>query len=150
HLARAQEIADWKGFSKRLSASKKAKKLRGIGFATYIEACGANGPETAVLRLEQDGSVTVLVGSQSTGQGHHTAYAQLVAEHLDIPPERVNVVQGDSARIASGVGTGGSSSITCGGASIAGAAKKLADNLKDLAADTLEAGAGDLEIADGR
>jgi carbon-monoxide dehydrogenase large subunit len=149
HLARAQEVGDWKGFSKRLAASKKAKKLRGIGFATYIEACGNNGPETAVLRLEQDGGVTVLIGSQSTGQGHHTAYAQLVAEHLYIPPEHVTVVQGDSDRIATGVGTGGSSSITCGGASVAGAAQKLASNLKNLAADTLEASAGDLEIADG-
>jgi carbon-monoxide dehydrogenase large subunit len=149
HLARAQEIGDWKGFSRRLAASKKASRLRGIGFATYIEACGDNGPETAVLRLEHDGGVTVLVGSQSTGQGHHTAYAQLVAEHLDIPPERVTVVQGDSDRIATGVGTGGSSSITCGGASVAGAARKLADNLKALAADTLEASSGDLEIVDG-
>jgi len=149
HMARAQELADWKGFSKRLAQSKKAKKLRGIGLATYIEACGSNGPETAVLRLERDGSVTVLIGSQSTGQGHHTAYAQLVAEHLDIPPERVSVIQGDTERIASGVGTGGSSSITCGGASVAGAAKKLADNLRRLASEMLEAGAGDLEIADG-
>jgi carbon-monoxide dehydrogenase large subunit len=99
--------------------------------------------------MSPDGDVTILIGSQSTGQGHHTAYAQLVAEHLDIPPERVTVIQGDTARIASGVGTGGSSSITCGGASVAGAAKKLADNLKSLAADTLEAATGDLEIADG-
>ena len=149
HMARAQEIADWKGFSRRLAASKKAKKLRGIGLATYIEACGANGPETAVLHLGDDGNVTVLIGSQSTGQGHQTAYAQLVAEHLDIAPDRVTVVQGDTDRIATGVGTGGSSSMTCGGASVAGAAKKLADNLKTLAADTLEAGRGDLEIADG-
>jgi len=148
HMARAQELADWKGFSKRLAQSKKTKKLRGIGLATYIEACGANGPETAVLRLEPGGSVTVLIGSQSTGQGHATAYAQLVAEHLDIPPERVTVVQGDTARIASGVGTGGSSSISCGGASVAGAAKKLADNLKQLAGDTLEAAVADLEIVD--
>ncbi len=149
HLARAQEIADWKGFAKRLAASKKASRLRGIGIATYIEACGTLGPETAVLRLEPDGGVTVLIGSQSSGQGHHTAYAQLVAEHLDIAPERVTVIQGDSDRIKTGVGTGGSSSITCGGASVAGAARKLADNLKVLASDALEAGARDLEIADG-
>jgi carbon-monoxide dehydrogenase large subunit len=149
HLERAKEIADWNGFSKRLAQSKKAKKLRGIGFATYIEACGANGPESATVRLEEDGTVTVLVGSQSTGQGHQTAYAQLVAEHLDIPPERVTVIQGDTDRIATGVGTGGSSSITCGGASIGGAAQKLAANLKKLAADALETSAGDLEIADG-
>jgi len=150
HMARAQEVGDWAGFNKRLARSKKANKLRGLGLATYIEACGSNGPERAVLRLEKDGTITVLIGSQSTGQGHHTAYAQLIAEHLDVPPERVNVIQGDTDRIASGVGTGGSSSIPCGGASVAGAARKLADNLKHLAADSLEAAVGDLEIADGQ
>jgi carbon-monoxide dehydrogenase large subunit len=150
HMKRAQEIVDWAGFNRRLAQSKKARKLRGIGLATYIEACGSNGPEPATVRLEQDGSVTVLVGSQSTGQGHHTAYAQLVAEHLDLPPERVNVIQGDTDLVESGMGTGGSSSIPCGGASVAGAARKLADTLKTLASDALEAGAADLEIADGR
>jgi carbon-monoxide dehydrogenase large subunit len=149
HMARAQEVADWRAFNKRLAQSKKAGKLRGIGFATYIEACGSNGPERAVVQVEDDGSVTVLIGSQSTGQGHHTAYAQLIAEHLDVPPDRVNVIQGDTDRIRSGLGTGGSSSIPCGGASVAGAARKLADNLKNLAAEELEAAPGDLEIADG-
>ena len=150
HMARAQEIANWQGFPGRLAQSKKAKKLRGIGLATYIEACGNSGAEAATLQLGPDGDVTVLIGSQSTGQGHHTAYAQLVAEHLDIAPERVTVIQGDTDRIATGAGTGGSSSITCGGASVAGAAKKLADNLKMLAADTLQTGIGDIEIADGQ
>jgi len=150
HMRRAQEIADWAGFKKRLAASKKAGKLRGIGLATYIEACGSNGPDAATVKLESDGSITVLAGSQSTGQGHHTAYAQLVAEHLGMAPERVNVVQGDTERIATGTGTGGSSSIPCGGASVAGAAKTLAGNLKKLAADALEAGPGDLELADGQ
>jgi carbon-monoxide dehydrogenase large subunit len=149
HLRRAQELADWAGFKNRLAQSKKAGRLRGIGLSTYVEACGSNGPETATVRIERDGSATVLIGSQSTGQGHATAYAQLVAEHLGLPPERVAVVQGDTDRIASGVGTGGSSSIPCGGASLDAAAKKLADNLKALAGEALEAGAGDLEIADG-
>jgi aerobic carbon-monoxide dehydrogenase large subunit len=147
HMQRAQDIADWAGFRARLAQSKKAGRLRGIGLATYIEACGNNGPETAIIELERDGSVTVLIGSQSTGQGHATAYAQLVAEHLGIPPERVTMVQGDTERIATGVGTGGSSSISCGGASLAGAARKLAENLKGLAGEALEAGADDLEIA---
>jgi aerobic carbon-monoxide dehydrogenase large subunit len=149
HMGRAQDIADWAGFRVRLAQSKKAGRLRGIGLATYIEACGNNGPETAVIQLERDGSVTVLIGSQSTGQGHATAYAQLVAERLGIPPERVTVVQGDTARIATGVGTGGSSSISCGGASLDGATKKLAENLKALAGEALEAGTDDLEIASG-
>jgi aerobic carbon-monoxide dehydrogenase large subunit len=149
HMKQAQEIADWAGFKKRHALSKKSGKLRGIGLATYIEACGNNGPDPATVRLEADGTITVLAGSQSTGQGHHTAYAQLVAEHLGVAPDRVRVIQGDTALIAEGVGTGGSSSISCGGASVAGAAKKLADNLKTLASDALEAGPGDLEIGDG-
>jgi carbon-monoxide dehydrogenase large subunit len=150
HLARAQEIGDWAGFNKRLKQSAKARKLRGIGIATYIEACGNNGPETATVRLERDGTITVLIGSQSTGQGHHTAYAQVIADHLDVPPDRVGVVQGDTDLIASGLGTGGSSSIPCGGASLAGATKKLAANLKSLAADALETSVADLEIAAGQ
>ena len=149
HMARAQELADWNGFAKRAAPSKRAGRLRGIGMATYIEACGANGPETAIVRLDRDGDVTVLIGSQSTGQGHATSYAQLVAERLDLPPERVRVVQGDTDLIASGAGTGGSSSIPVGGVSVDRAAKTLAEQLKQLAADALEAAAGDLEIAGG-
>jgi carbon-monoxide dehydrogenase large subunit len=149
HLERAQGLADWSGFPGRLQRSREAGRLRGIGLSTYIEACGGNGPETATIRLQRDGSVTVLIGSQSTGQGHATAYAQLVAAHLDLPPERVNLVQGDTDRIATGVGTGGSSSIPCGGASVAGAAKKLAKSLKALAGEALEASPGDLEFAEG-
>jgi carbon-monoxide dehydrogenase large subunit len=149
HLKRAQELADWSGFAKRLRLSKKAGRLRGIGLSTYIEACGNAGSETATLKLESDGSATLLIGSQSTGQGHATAYAQLVAQHLSLPPERVSMVQGDTDRIATGLGTGGSSSIPCGGASLAGAAKKLAQNIKVLAGEALEAGADDLEIVNG-
>jgi carbon-monoxide dehydrogenase large subunit len=147
HLKRAQELADWSGFPKRLRQSKKSGRLRGIGLSTYIEACGNAGSETATLNLEPDGSITLLIGTQSTGQGHATAYAQVVADHLGLPPERVNVVQGDTDRIKSGIGTGGSSSIPCGGASLAGAAEKLADSLKRLAAEALETSADDLEIA---
>ncbi len=149
HLVRAQELTDWSGFPKRLRQSKKAGRLRGIGLSTYIEACGSNGPETATVTIERDGTATVLIGSQSTGQGHATAYAQLVAEHLGLPPECVNVVQGDTNRIASGLGTGGSSSIPCGGASLDGAARKLAENLKAMAGEALEASPDDLEIAGG-
>jgi carbon-monoxide dehydrogenase large subunit len=149
HLAHAQEIAAWKSFERRASQSREAGRLRGIGIATYIEACGNNGPDPARVRLDADGGVTVLAGSQSTGQGHATAYAQIVADHLDLPPEKVRVVQGDTDLIASGTGTGGSSSIPCGGASVAGAAAKLAGKLKDIAADALEAAVGDLEIASG-
>lgn len=150
HMARAQEIADWKGFGRRLAQSKKAGKLRGIGLATYIEACGSNGPETATLKVEPDGEITVLIGSQSTGQGHHTAYAQLVSERLGVAPEAVSVLQGDTDRIATGAGTGGSSSIPCGGVAVERATQALADNLKALAADELEAAPSDLEITAGQ
>jgi aerobic carbon-monoxide dehydrogenase large subunit len=149
HLARAKEIAEWDKFRHRRAQSRRAGKLRGIGIATYIEACGGNAPENAALALEGDGTVTVRIGTQTTGQGHHTAYAQLVADHLDLPPEQVRVIQGDTDAIATGAGTGGSSSIPCGGASVAGAAQKLADNLRQAAADVLEASAADLELANG-
>jgi carbon-monoxide dehydrogenase large subunit len=148
-MARAQELIDWAGFAKRATQSKRAGKLRGIGIGTYVEACGANGPETAHVTLDRDGGVTVLIGSQSTGQGHQTSYAQLVAERLDLPPERVRVIQGDTDRIKTGAGTGGSSSIPVGGVSVDRASKTLAEQLKELAADALEASAGDMEIADG-
>jgi carbon-monoxide dehydrogenase large subunit len=148
HMARAQDIAAWSGFSARVAESKRAGRWRGIGLAAYIEACGSNGPETAKLRLEQDGGVTVLIGSQSTGQGHATAYAQLIADRLGLAPDRVSVFQGDTDLIASGAGTGGSSSIPVGGAALDRAAEKLADNLKQLAADTLEASPADLELVD--
>lgn len=148
-MARAQVIADWSGFTKRAAQSKRRGRLRGIGVATYVEACGNNGPETANIQLERDGGVTVFIGSQSSGQGHATSYAQLVADQLDLQPERVRVVQGDTDRIATGAGTGGSSSITIGGVSVRRASKKLADQLKEIAADALEASAADMEVASG-
>jgi carbon-monoxide dehydrogenase large subunit len=148
-MARAQELADWGGFNKRAAQSKRAGRLRGIGLASYIEACGGNGPETATVQLNRDGGVTVLIGSQSSGQGHATSYAQIVADKLDLPPERVRVVQGDTDAIASGAGTGGSSSIPVGGVSVDRASKTLADQIKQIAAEALEAAVGDLEIADG-
>ena len=148
-LARAQELADWDGFNKRAGQSKRTGRLRGIGIATYIEACGNNGPETATLTLDADGGVTLLIGSQSTGQGHATSYAQLIAERLDLPPDRVRVIQGDTDRIKSGAGTGGSSSIPVGGVSVDRATKKLAEQIKEIAAEALEASASDLEIVDG-
>ncbi len=148
-LARAQEVADWAGFNKRAAESKRRGKLRGLGVATYVEACGGNGPETATLKLERDGSVTVLIGSQSTGQGHATSYAQIVADRLGLPPEKVRMVQGDTDAIESGAGTGGSSSIPVGGVSVERAGRKLGEQLKEIAAEALEASIGDMEVADG-
>jgi carbon-monoxide dehydrogenase large subunit len=149
HMVRALEVGDWKGFTKRLKASQKAGKLRGIGFGCYIEACGGGGAEPGYVTLEKDGSATVRIGTQSNGQGHETAYAQLVAEHLDIPLSRIRVLQGDTNETPTGGGTGGSRSIPVGGAAVAAAARTLADNLKTLAGEALEAAPRDLEIADG-
>src|SRR5262249_1414546 len=80
HHAPAQALAHWQQFERRLEQSRNAGRLRGIGIATYIEACGNNGPDPARIRLDDDGGVSVFAGSQSTGQGHATAYAQIVAD----------------------------------------------------------------------
>ena len=149
HMRRAMEVADWTGFKARQKASVKNGKIRGIGLACYIEACGGGGPESSTVILEQDGMVTVLIGTQSNGQGHETAYSQLVSQHLDIPMERIRVVQGDTDKVETGSGTGGSRSIPVGGAALNKATEILADNLKQLAGEKLEAGVGDLEIVGG-
>src|SRR5690349_2741101 len=149
HMKRAMEIAGWKEFPKRAKAAKKQGLVRGIGLATYVEVCGTMGDETANVRLDPDGDVTVLIGTQSTGQGHQTAYAQLVAEQFGLAPERVRVIQGDTDMIASGLGTGGSASIPTGGVSVERATRALGKNLREIAAEALETSAGDLEISDG-
>jgi carbon-monoxide dehydrogenase large subunit len=149
HLARAQDMIGWQDFRKRAAEARRRGKLRGLGISSYIEACGNMGPETATVTLDSDGGVTVVIGTQSSGQGHATAYAQLVAEQLGLPPERVRMVQGDTDKVETGGGTGGSSSIPCGGASLELAVGKLATEIKKLAADALEASAGDLEIDAG-
>jgi carbon-monoxide dehydrogenase large subunit len=126
-----------------------AGRIRGIGISTYIEACAFGEAERATLQLDSDGGVTILIGTQSTGQGHETAYAQVAGEQLDLPIERVRVIQGDTDRVRSGGGTGGSRSIPVGGVSVSSAARQLTEKLKELAADALEAGVADLELADG-
>jgi len=148
HLKQAMEIGDWKDFPKRAKAAKKQGLVRGIGLASYVEVCGTMGEETAHVQLDPNGDVTVLIGSQSSGQGHQTAYAQIVAEQFGIAPERVHVFQGDTDRIATGLGTGGSSAIPSGGVSVQRATRKLGESLKQLAADALEAGTADLEFSD--
>jgi carbon-monoxide dehydrogenase large subunit len=149
HMRRAMETAEWPAFAARFDESRKRNRIRGIGLASYIEACAGGSPEEVEVGLEKDGTVTVLIGTQSTGQGHFTAYAQLVSQHLDIPVDRVRVLQGDTDVVASGHGTGGSRSIPVGGAAVAGASRELGENLKQLASQALEAGVADLELADG-
>ncbi|MET0878646.1 MAG: xanthine dehydrogenase family protein molybdopterin-binding subunit [Tardiphaga sp.] len=149
HMKRAMEVANWKDFPKRVKAAKKLGLVRGIGMATYVEVCGTMGDETANVALGPDGDITILIGTQSTGQGHHTAYAQIVAEQFGVAPERVHIIQGDTAKVATGLGTGGSASIPTGGVSVQRATRKLGVNLRELAADALETSAADLEIEDG-
>ncbi|MFK4685499.1 carbon-monoxide dehydrogenase large subunit [Bradyrhizobium diazoefficiens] len=149
HLKRAMEIAEWKEFPKRAKAAKKQGLIRGIGLASYVEICGVMGEETANVRLDPNGDVTVLIGTQSSGQGHQTAYAQIVAEQFGVAPERVHVRQGDTDEIATGLGTGGSASIPSGGVSVERATRELGAKLKEIAAQALEASAGDLEISEG-
>src|SRR4051795_10493890 len=144
HMKRAMEIANWKEFPKRAKLAKKAGLVRGIGLASYVEVCGTMGEETANVALDPNGDVSILIGTQSTGQGHQTAYAQLVAEQFGVPPERVHVLQGDTDKIASGLGTGGSASIPAGGVCVQRATRDLGVKLKEIAAQALEAGAGDL------
>jgi len=149
HLKRAMEVGDWKDFPKRAKAAKKQGLVRGIGLASYVEVCGTMGEETAQVLLDPNGDVSVLIGTQSSGQGHQTAYAQIVAEQFGLPPERVHVFQGDTDMIATGLGTGGSASIPTGGVSVERATRELGERLRDLAAEALETSASDLEINDG-
>jgi len=149
HLARAQEISNWKGFDKRYKAAQTQGRVRGLGLASYIEACGGVAGETAKIRIEPDGSATLFIGTQSNGQGHATAYAQFAADHLDLPLEKIVMRQGDTDDLPTGGGTGGSRSIPTGAPSVGMAAKKLAGQLKELAADELEAPVDQLEIVDG-
>ena len=149
HMTRAMEVAGWDTFKDRLKTARKAGKIRGIGMATYIEACGGGAPENAWMSLEKDGSVIIKIGTQSNGQGHKTAYAQLASQHLDIPVERITVIQGDTDLIPSGTGTGGSRSLPVGGAAVDVGARALADVIKEMAATEMEVGVADVEIVGG-
>ncbi len=149
HMRQAMETAGWASFGARARTAARAGKLRGIGLACYIEACGGGGPESAWVTIEPDGSATVKIGTQSNGQGHETAYIQLVSQELDLPPEKIRVLQGDTDQIEHGSGTGGSRSIPVGGSALAHASRKMADNLKKLASEKLETAMADLEIVGG-
>jgi aerobic carbon-monoxide dehydrogenase large subunit len=142
--------ADQTGFKRRADDARARGKIRGFGFASYVECTAWGEGEEGSVGLERNGDFTVLIGTQSTGQGHETAYAQIVAQYLDVPIEHVKVVQGDTDRIPTGNGTGGSRSIPIGAVMVTRASETLAGSLKELAADKLEAAVADLEIADGK
>lgn len=149
NLAEAVERADRAGFEARRTAAAAEGKLRGFGIATYVEACAGGGAEDATVTIGQDGSVTIVIGTQSNGQGHDTAYKQIIAEHLGVALEQMTMVQGDTTRIARGSGTGGSRSVPVGGASVAEAALKIQDKARAKAADMLEAATADIVFEDG-
>jgi len=149
HMNQAIARSDWASFDARLGESAASGKIRGIGMATYIEACAFPGSEPAHVELNGDGTVTLLIGTQTNGQGHATAYAQFLAEKLNIDIDRITVHQGDTDRLSKGGGTGGSRSIPLGGVSTARAGEDLAEKIKRIAADELEASAADIELVDG-
>jgi len=149
HMDQCMKVADWDGFDKRAKESARGGKLRGIGMSTYIEACAFAGSEPAELELRDDGTVLLKIGTQSNGQGHKTAYAQFVAEVLDLDIDSIEVSQGDTDELASGGGTGGSRSVPLGGVSVKQGSEALAEEIKKVAAEQLEASIGDLEFVEG-
>ncbi|SME97376.1 carbon-monoxide dehydrogenase large subunit [Tistlia consotensis] len=148
-LDEATAMADWDGFAARRAEAAKAGKLRGIGLASYVEACGGIGEEEARMTLEADGGINLVIGTMTNGQGHLTAYAQLINDKLGIDPEKVQMLQGDSDIVERGGGTGGSRSLLMGGVAVNRASDKIIERAKQVAAHMLEAAAGDVEFADG-
>ena len=161
-LKKALEIADYKGFGKRKRDAARDGKLRGIGFSTYIEACGiapsqAVGSlgagvglwESAEVRVNPTGSVEVLTGCHAHGQGHETTFAQLVADRLGIPIENVSVVHGDTDKVQFGMGTYGSRSGAVGMSAIVKALDKVEAKAKKVASHLLEAAETDIVFKDG-
>jgi carbon-monoxide dehydrogenase large subunit len=162
-LDKALVLGDYAGFPARRVESERRGKLRGIGMSSYIEACGA-GPskiimaagggagffESATVRVNPTGSVVVVTGTHSHGQGHETTFAQVVSERLGVPVENIEIVHGDTARSAFGNGTVGSRSLAVGGGAIVRAIDKVVDKGKRIAARILEAAESDMRFENGR
>jgi len=161
-LDMAMKAADYAGFEKRREKAKKAGKLRGIGFSCYIEACGiapsaAVGSlgagvglwESAEVRVNAVGTIEVLTGSHSHGQGHETTFAQLVANRLSVPIDSISIVHGDTDKVQMGMGTYGSRSGAVGMSAIVKALDKVEAKAKKIAAHLMEADEGDIVIENG-
>ncbi|WP_439552799.1 xanthine dehydrogenase family protein molybdopterin-binding subunit [Falsiroseomonas sp.] len=161
-LAGALETAGWATFEERRAAAKKQGKLRGIGISTYVEACGiapsavvgslgarAGLYEVGTIRVHPTGSVTVLTGTHSHGQGHETTLAQLVADKLGVPIANVDIVHGDTAKVPFGMGTYGSRSLAVGGSAMDKAMDKIIAKGKRIAAHLMEASVDDVEFERG-
>jgi carbon-monoxide dehydrogenase large subunit len=162
-LAKALELSDYQSFPRRRRESARNGKLRGIGFSSYIEACGiapsqAVGSlgagvglwESAEVRVNPTGSIEVLTGSHSHGQGHETTFAQLVSDRLGVPIETVTIVHGDTDKVQFGMGTYGSRSGAVGMSAIYKAIDKVIAKGKKVAGYALEAAEGDIEFKDGK
>jgi aerobic carbon-monoxide dehydrogenase large subunit len=161
-MDKANILADVAGFAARKAASEAKGLKRGIGYSSYIEACGlapsniagalgarAGLFECGEIRVHPTGSVTVFTGSHSHGQGHETTFAQVVAARLGMTPDMVDVVHGDTGRIPFGMGTYGSRSISVGGAAIMKALDKIETKAKKIAAHLLEASDVDIDFVNG-
>jgi len=146
----AVERADVKGFKRRKRESKRAGKLRGLGVACYVETTAAMTTEMGGIRFNADGTVTIVTGTQDYGQGHASAFAQVLVEKLGVPFDRIKLVQGDSDQLVTGGGTGGSRSAMASGTAVAQASDKVIENGRQIAAHVLEASAGDIEFKSGR
>ncbi len=138
------------GFDARRREAAAGGKLRGMGLCYYIESTMGWPEESAEIRFDGNGGVEVLVGTQSNGQGHETAYTQLVHQSLGVAFEGIRVIQGDTARVRKGGGTGGSRSLTAQGWAIGDAVKMVLDKGRRFAAERLEAAAEDIEYESGR
>jgi carbon-monoxide dehydrogenase large subunit len=160
---KALELADYANFDKRREESASRGKLRGVGVSTYIEACGiapsnvagalgarAGLYEAGTVRVNPTGSVTVLTGSHSHGQGHETSFAQLVVEQLGVDFDSVDIVHGDTGKVPFGMGTYGSRSAAVGGVALMNALEKIRTKARKIAAHLLEASAEDIEFKDGQ
>ena len=147
-LERALAAADRGGFEARREASARRGRLRGFGIANPIEIAGGPiakpNPEYARLDLSPDGRVRLAVGSFDTGQGHGTAFRQLLSDRLGIRPEAVEIVAGDTDVVPKGTGTFGSRTLAAAGTAIWRSVDQIVDRLRGAAADRLEASAGDL------
>ncbi|MGH7277250.1 MAG: xanthine dehydrogenase family protein molybdopterin-binding subunit, partial [Candidatus Rokuibacteriota bacterium] len=151
-LTKALQVA---GYAKLRGEQRERVKqtdrpLLGIGMACYVEMCGFGPFESAVVRVDPAGTVTAYTGTSAHGQGHETTFAQIIADQLGVEFDKVIVRHGDTAAIPMGNGTGGSRSLAVGGSAIMGAALKVQDKARRIAAHMLEAAADDVVLADGR
>ena len=143
----ALEAADWGGIGKRRGEAARRGRRRGIGMAYYIESTMGDPQEAARIEFAEDGMVDIVVGTQSNGQGHETAYAQVLNDRLGVPFEKVRVVQGDTAKLKWGGGTGGSRSLTAEGMAIRDASDIVIERGRHYASQELETAVADIEFA---